>query len=531
MKNDVEIISQISDAPTIQTFESDTEVPEDPVEEPVYLDRKRFGFYKIIESRGEGIDKPGTIDEVIIRMCDTTEELNELGDPIEIKLGCGMLPAALEKTIVSMKKDEMVEVHIPAKFHDGVDKKYRVHLLSFLNVHDLRGDGILIKRVLNKGSGYDRVDEKDEIKFSVKIWQGDSVFYENQEIDTTGSSELICPGLFEILKTMKKGEISQIIVNYHYFIENFTSINKENLLQSDVKVDINLMELVKIRDIFGDGFFYKKILEYGDRSNASQLNANIEVFYKLVIEDQIIISNFDQEPLESRLDEDEFPTLWIQCIKFMKVGEYAMIDCNLTGPNNSYMNDGLNPILNPEIPENIKKAHVYLKLFSSDLGKTNHGMEVEERLEEALRLKEVALKYYKLGKIEKALKKYDDAKTSVEPIKDAPEDHKPTIVILLNNIALCNIKLEKMREAELAVNKALEIFPEDIKSLYRRATARTGLSDYIGALNDLNLAKEVIIRKNETDMLATIENEIKKVQILNKKYHQKEKEIYKKLFR
>lgn len=124
-------IAEYSDAPTVMTFGSDAEMPEDPVDEPVFLDRKRFNFYKMIESRGEGYDKPGTIDEVVIKYCDTTDEVKEFAEAVEIKLGCGMLPSALEKTIVSMKKDEMAEVHIPAKFaDDGISRKYRIHLLS-----------------------------------------------------------------------------------------------------------------------------------------------------------------------------------------------------------------------------------------------------------------------------------------------------------------------------------------------------------------------------------------------------------------
>ena len=47
----------------MHSFDSGSEMPEDPIDEPVYID-KRKGFYKIIKIRGEGIDKPGTIDHV-----------------------------------------------------------------------------------------------------------------------------------------------------------------------------------------------------------------------------------------------------------------------------------------------------------------------------------------------------------------------------------------------------------------------------------------------------------------------------------
>lgn len=92
-----------SDASSAMTFGSDAEMPEDPVEEPIYLGRKREKFYKIIIERGEGIDKPGTIDEVVFRFCNFSENLSE--KPFAtLRLGKGLLPDYLEKGIVTMKK-------------------------------------------------------------------------------------------------------------------------------------------------------------------------------------------------------------------------------------------------------------------------------------------------------------------------------------------------------------------------------------------------------------------------------------------
>lgn len=389
---------------------------------------------------------------------------------------------------------------------------------------------MLIKRILQKGTGFDRVEIKDEIKIDIKIFQNEVVLYEDYAFKTIGSSD---SGVFEILKSMKKDEISQVIVKYEYFIENFKKFDPRHLINQDIKVDISILELNKIKDLYNDGLFYKKELETGiQQHNNSQLNASLEIKYQVVLENtHILITNMEEDNLKIRLDEDEVPSVWTQCLKYMKIGEYCKIDHKNTGEKLELLNDGLNPKLNPEISKDFSEISIYLRLISSDFGKTNHNMTPEERFEESLRLKDVALKYFKCENLVKALEKYDNARTVLEPLKDGPETHKPTYTILLNNMGLCYIKLDKRREAESILTKALDVSPTDLKSLYRRSIARTGLSNYDGALEDLYKAQEISLASNDHEMLKTLDNEVKKIQIMIKKYKLKEKEIYKNLFK
>ena len=48
---------------------------------------------------------------------------------------------------------------------------YEVKLLDWSVRHDLDGDGLLIKNILNRGEGYDRPFDFDEICIDLKVYQ------------------------------------------------------------------------------------------------------------------------------------------------------------------------------------------------------------------------------------------------------------------------------------------------------------------------------------------------------------------------
>jgi len=47
---------------------------------------------------------------------------------------------------------------------------YEVKLYDWVVRHDLNGDGLLIKTILERGVGYDRPFDFDEIKIDLKIY-------------------------------------------------------------------------------------------------------------------------------------------------------------------------------------------------------------------------------------------------------------------------------------------------------------------------------------------------------------------------
>ena len=288
-----------SDASSAMTFGSDAEMPEDPVEEPIYLGRKREKFYKIIIERGEGIDKPGTIDEVVFRFCDFSENLSE--KPFAtLRLGKGLLPDYLEKGIVTMKKNEIADFHVPENLNNGEAIIVKAELLSFVNIHDLHANGMLIKKVLCKSGEIDRINIKDEVRVNFMIKQSDKVLYEENGFEIVVGVSCVSEGLEEILKTMKKGEVSEIEVDYDYFLKKF----KFDLSSSENPVvRIEVLQVFKVTDVYVNGGFYKKILQYGT-SETPYPNCLVEFEYKLEYFEKVL-----QGTMTAYLDECAIPSL------------------------------------------------------------------------------------------------------------------------------------------------------------------------------------------------------------------------------
>lgn len=129
------------------------------------------------------------------------------GKPIQLTLGDDRLPYGLWKAIEHMRKGEKARVMIkpkwgynceknrdivffPRGWTDGEKKKmlqtrrvfFEVKLIDWIVRHDINGDGLLVKTVLQKGSGFERVTLNDEIVIDLKIYQREVVFCEQFDL-------------------------------------------------------------------------------------------------------------------------------------------------------------------------------------------------------------------------------------------------------------------------------------------------------------------------------------------------------------
>ena len=509
---------------------SDNEVPQDPLNEPIYIRKKNKNFFKIIREVGDGYDKPGTIDEVTLKLTEyTEEEPQELPEPTTLRLGSRKLLAALEEVITTMRAEETAITEIPSELAEGTQRKFKLKVISWVSVHDLKADGTLIKRILKKGFGYDRVDFKDDVEVHFKVTQGNKTLLEKQNFKSSVEPENLPEGLIEILKSMKLQEHSQVLIEENYFRSNFKECLSE-LSEGEICAEVEVVELQKVEDMYLDGSFYKRLIEDGGGKNLPNSNARVRVQYKLEVGSEVVLSNFEEDLLELIMDEDEVPSVWTHCLRQMKEGDLVKVECNLMGLHSHYLSDGLDPKYNFDTytKEGVHSAVFYIKLVSFDMGKVNYNMTNQDRLNEALRIKEAGTKLFKVSRFEKALEKYETANSTLEPISDDPHNFRPLQMLIYGNITLCHIKLQNWHEAENFANKVLDYNPQEVKALFRRGLARKGLTSYENSLSDLKLAKESSETNNP--LLKSIEEEIKRVQMLRKKHYSKEKQLYSKIF-
>lgn len=491
-----------------------SEYSEEEIEElntPIFTDEDDKEHYKIILQAGEGKERPGQLDHVEI------EENDE-----KKKIVLTEIDEKFSQVLRTMKKNEVAEVHLRENI-------MKVKMLDWISVIDILGDGRMIKTIMKRGLGYDLIDFKDDVELELKIVQENSVLLENTCI-VSCETPLIPVGLFELLRTMKLLECSSVLVLHDYFVEAFQGFVQVN--PGHITLEIAIKDLKKVEDMYLDGSFYKKIVTEGQGKNLPNPNATVRIKYQLEISGKVVLTNFETDFLEIKMDEDQVPNLWTHCLRQMKEGDIVKVECNMMGLHANYLNDGLDHKFNYDTYaiENEHSCIFTISLVSFDMGKVNYNMTYEDRCVEANRIKDAGNKLFKVGRYERALEKYESANSSLEPITDSPSILRPIHLLLFGNITLCYLKLEKWHEAETHARKVLEHNPNDIKSLYRRAVARIALQNYEAANDDLKNAKMNCEEKNDKEMLTAVNHEINKVKALTKASKAKEQAIYKNLF-
>ena len=483
---------------------------------PIFPHPSDKTFYKIILEAGEGTEKPGKLDVVDIEIEESS------GEKIKKQVILKEEPANFSLLLQSMKRREISELHIE-------EHTIKVEVVDWISVSDILDNGSMIKTITKRGIGYDFIEYKDDVKLHIKIFQQDLILF-NEELTVSCEAPVIPTGLFELLKSMKHLEEASVEITHEYFIEAFTGCGEAQV--GKISMEVRIIDLKKVEDMYLDGSFYKLLLVEGEGKNLPNPNAIVRIKYKLEIGEQVVLSNFEETLLEIHMDEDEVPSLWTHCLRQMKEGDVVRVECNLVGLHANYLSDGLDHKYNYNTyaVEGTHSCFFTIILVSFDMGKVNYNMTYQDRCNEANRIKNAGNKLFKIGRFDRAREKYEAANSSLEPLTDSPSILRPIHLLLCGNITLCYLKMEKWHEAEANARKVLQYNPNDVKALYRRALAWIELQNYDAADQDLKNAKRVSEDKGDKEMLVAVERELNKIKAITKKNLAKEKAIYKNLF-
>ncbi|XP_053577962.1 FK506-binding protein-like [Bombina bombina] len=145
-----------------------------------------------------------------------------------------------------------------------------------------------------------------------------------------------------------------------------------------------------------------------------------------------------------------------QCLETMLCGEVCQVDTKLG-------------------------SRFLLKLSNFENGKETWEMNTEEKLHRVTRDREKGGKAFREGNIEGAEIRYSRA---LRLLVCTPGEAEADWVPLLANMAACDLKKGRLREAEKRCTRALEKEPCHLKALYRRGMARAGMADWKGARTD-----------------------------------------------
>ncbi|XP_072286044.1 FK506-binding protein-like [Pyxicephalus adspersus] len=127
--------------------------------------------------------------------------------------------------------------------------------------------------------------------------------------------------------------------------------------------------------------------------------------------------------------------------------------------------------------------HLILRLKSFDKGAEAWELEPSEKIQRAIMDREKGGRAFRGGNIEGAERRYTRGLRLLVCTPGEAEEEK---VALLSNLAACDLKKRRFREAEVRCTRILDLDPNHFKALYRRGVARAGMSDWEGARADLD---------------------------------------------
>ncbi|CAL4918844.1 unnamed protein product [Urochloa decumbens] len=499
------------------------------------------GIRKRLLRAGEGWATPVPPDEVSVHYVGSLPDGTLFastrdggGEPRTINLGSGEVVAGLETGICTMKKGEKALFILPPLSCEdpgvpgvptGSELHFEVELLSWLTVVDVYKNGGIVKKVLSTG-GNRQTGDLDEVtvKYKIKLLDESIVDESPKEGSTFFVNEgHVCAALPKVLKTMKEGERAVVMVQSQYAFGEQGRAAKNQFSavppNSAVNIDVELVSLKPVVDVTGDLKVMKKTLKCVDGIRAPHDGETVHIRYTGRLEDGTVFEKFgfDGETFEFIIDEEQV-TVGLDCaVATMVKGELAEVTVKFEyGFGNTEEQRQL--IMVPPFSTLIYEV----ELIDFTKEKESWEMSAHEKLEAAEKSKVAGNDLFKIGKFQRAAKKYSKALSYIneeEHFEDEVEESTKTLrVSCWLNHAACCLKLKDFAQAISLCSKVLEIESCNVKALYRRAQA------YVESY-DLELAKTDVLKALELDPdnreVKLLQANLKKLQVESNKWDAK----------
>lgn len=499
------------------------------------------GVFKEITKPGTGIESPEKGDEVFVHYVGTLESdgtefdsSRSRNEPFKFQLGQGQVIKGWDIAVATMKKGEVCRVTIaseygygatgsPPKIPGGATLVFEIELLSWKSIKDIAGDGGVMKTILKEGEGWPKPKDEDEvtITLSAKVQGQEDFFFSQDTVEFTVKDGFLCKAVSTAVKTMKKGEEVRLVVSpSHGFGEGGDGSKVPS--NATLEITMTLVSWKKVENVEGTDVV-KKILKESSDWQRPNSGATVTVSYRGTLPDGTVFDERTTEnPLCFVIDEEQAPCDGFEkAVMTMKKGETALVTITPTYAFGSE-HDTVQPLAT--VPAGVATVCYEVQLLDFEKGKESWDMNVDEKIQAAMTLKEKGNAAFKLSKIERAVHLWERAKQFIEhddafeaDKKKEAKDLKKSVEL---NLAAAYLKLKRPGDAKKAADKVLEADSFHLKGLYRRAQAYIETGDWVEAEQDIK--KALGVEPNNADFKALM----KKLKVAEAKAAKSEKALW-----
>ncbi|EOA34976.1 hypothetical protein CARUB_v10020064mg [Capsella rubella] len=520
--------------------DGDDELEEEEGEEiesapPLQIGEERVlgasGIKKKLLKLGAGYETPEHSDEATVHYVGSLLDgeifysTRDKSEPVTITL---KVDEGLGDCIMTMKKGEIALFTLPADQGYGAQGcdnvppnsviQFEIELFSWITVIDVRRDGGIIKKILEKGSKNGKPGDLDEVlvKYQVELRDGTVVAKSPDEgIEFCVNDGHLCPALPLAVATMRPGEKAKLIVQPQCMgrchFESFQWLWRRRNSSGNIKavppnsvlnIDIVLVSYKPVIDVVGDSKVLKKILRDGEGTSVADDGATVTVSYVAKLEDGTTFEMKgvgEGEPLVFITDEEKVISGLDKAAATMKRGEKAVLTIS---PEYGFGNVEVQCDL-AKVPQ--CSTLIYeVEMLDFVKEKTPWEMNNEEKIEAANGKKEQGNLLYKNQKYQRAAKKYNKAAECIENGFFEGDEEKKVKALRVScflNGAACSLKLKNFQETISLCSEVLGIEFQNVKALYRRAQSYIELGDLISAEMDIKKALEADPENREVKSL------------------------------